>query len=192
MNKDEKLKITKDKLLDATFFLMENMEDPLSVTSREIAARANVQPAMINYCFGSRENLIYATFFKQYLSFLEDKEIGKIVSSGEPPKEIIKKLHFAVAGCLVDNHKFTKAITGYILFKRDLSQEAFSLHLVREHYKGRKTEEECKFISYELSTLMQLVIFRKDDFKKDFGIDLDNREELKHFIDMRVDLLLED
>lgn len=192
MNKDEKLRITKEKLVDATLYLMENMDDPFSVTSREIASRAQVQPAMINYCFGSRENLIYATFFKRYLSFLEDKEISKIISSGEPPKEILKQLHLAVASCLIENYNFTKAITGYILFKRDLSQEAFSLHLVRDHYQGRKTEEECKFIAYELSTLMQLVLFRKDDFKKDFGIDLDNRKELKHFIDMRVDLLLED
>ena len=120
------------------------MDNPFSVTSREIASSAHVQPAMINYCFGSRENLIYATFFKRYLSFLEDKEISKIISSGEPPKALLKQLHLAVASCLIENYNFTKAITGYILFKRDLSQEAFSLHLVRDHYQGRKTEEECK------------------------------------------------
>ena len=40
MNKDEKLQITKDQLIDAIFSLMEEKEDPLQVTSREIAARA--------------------------------------------------------------------------------------------------------------------------------------------------------
>lgn len=192
MNKDEKLQITKDKLMESAFFLMEKLDDPLAVTSREIASRAQVQPAMINYCFGSRENLLYATFYKQYLSFLKDKEVDRILSSGKPPKEILKELHLAVASCLVDNFKFTQAISGHVLFKRDLSREAFSLHLVREHYQGRKTEEECKFIAYELSTLMQLVIYRKDDMKKDFGIDLDDKKVLKHYIDMRIDLLLED
>ena len=39
MNKDEKLQITKDQLIDAIFSLMEEKEDPLQVTSREIAAR---------------------------------------------------------------------------------------------------------------------------------------------------------
>ena len=30
----------------------------------------------------------------------------------------------------------------------------------------------------------------RDDLKKDFGIDLSKKKELKHYIDMRIDLLL--
>ena len=73
MNKDEKLQITKDQLMDATFSLMEEKEDPFQVTSREIASRAGVKPSMINYCFESRENLIYMTFQRQHLKLLEYK-----------------------------------------------------------------------------------------------------------------------
>jgi len=190
MKKDEKLQLTKDRLLDAAFELMEKAEDPMAVTSREIAARAEVKPAMINYCFGSRENLIYNAFQKQYLSFLKDKEVEKVVNSDLPPQEILKKLHYVVADCLVKNHTFTKAITGFVLFKRDLGQESFSFNYVKKAYKGRKTDAECKLIAYELSTMMQLIIYRKEDIKKDFGIDLDDSEQLRHYIDMRVDLLL--
>ena len=53
MNKDEKLQITKDRLIESTLTLMEDMDDPLSVTSRQIASKAGVKPGMINYCFGS-------------------------------------------------------------------------------------------------------------------------------------------
>ena len=41
-----------------------------------------------------------------------------------------------------------------------------------------------------MSSMMQLIIFRKEDIKKDFGIDLDKEKELKKYIDMRIDLLL--
>lgn len=190
MKKDEKLQITKDRLLDAAFELMEEAEDPMAVTSREIAARADVKPAMINYCFGSRENLIYSAFQKQYLSFLNEREVEKIVNSDLPPDEVLKKLHYVVADCLLKNHTFTKAITAFVLFKRDLGQESFSFNYVKKAYKGRKTDAECKLIAYELSTMMQLIIYRKDDLKRDFGIDLDDEEQLRHYIDMRVDLLL--
>ena len=190
MNKDEKLQITKDKLLESTFRLMEEKEDPMSVTSREIASLACVKPGMINYCFGSRENLIYQTFQKQYLDFLKDNDVQSIIESGDSPKDILKQLHFIVAGCLIKNPKFTKAITGFVLFKRDLSKESFSFQYVYKHYAGKKSKEECSLIAYELSTMMQLIIFRAEDFKRDFGIDLTNEEELKHYIDMRVDLLL--
>lgn len=190
MQKDVKLGITKEKLIDATFALMEELDDPLNVTSRQIAERAGTKPSMINYCFGSRENLIYQTFQKQYMSFLKDKDVEELIASDLAPKELLKKLHFAVAKCLVENPKFTKAITGYVLFSRDLSQESFSFPYVKKHYAGRKTDEECRLIAYELSSAMQLIVFRKDDIRESFGIDLDNDKELQKIIDMRVDLLL--
>ena len=192
MNKDEKLQNTKDRLIESTLILMENMDDPLNVTSRQIAAKAGVKPGMINYCFKSRENLIYQTFQKQYLNFLKNSDVSNIIDSQESPKEIIKQLHFIVARCLVDNHKFTKAITGFVLFKRDLGKESFTYPYVLKHYDGKKSEAECRLIAYELSTMMQLIIYRKDDIKKDFGIDLADEKELKHFLDMRIDLLLGD
>lgn len=46
-NKDEKLDHTKKKLLDSTTLLMEEMDDPVKVTSREIAGKAGVKAAMI-------------------------------------------------------------------------------------------------------------------------------------------------
>lgn len=190
MNKDEKLTITKDRLLDATFRLMEESDDPLTVTSRQIASAADVKPSMINYCFGSRENLIYSVFQKQYLGFLSDTKVKELLASDLSPKDLLKALHFEVAKCLVDNHKFTRATTGFILFKRDLGQESFSYHYVMEHYAGRKTEAECRMIAYEMSTMMQLIIYRKDDIKRDFGINLDNEDELRKVIGMRIDLLL--
>ena len=190
MQKDVKLGITKEKLVDATFALMEEADDPLNVTSRQIADRAGVKPSMINYCFGSRENLIYQTFQKQYMGFLKDKDIEKLVASDIAPRDLLKKLHFIVAKCLVENPKFTKAITGYVLFNRDLSQESFSFPYVKKHYAGKKTDEECRLIAYELSAMMQLIVFRKDDIRESFGIDLNNDKGLQKYIDMRVDLLL--
>ena len=99
MNKDEKLTITKDRLLDATFRLMEESDDPLTVTSRQIASAADVKPSMINSCFGSRENLIYSVFQKQYLGFLCSggrhypldslKMAGVDMSSPEPVEKAI-------------------------------------------------------------------------------------------------------
>ena len=192
MNKDEKLQITKDNLLEAAWQLMEEADDPFEVTSRQIAERAGCKASMINYCFGSRENLLYNVFQMQYHSFLKDKNVEAIIAEDPAPKELLKRMHFIVASCLIENFKFTRAITNYVLFRRDLGTESFSYSHIMRHFGGRKTEQECKLIAYELSTMMQLIIYRKDDIKRDFGIDLDNRDELKHYIDMRIDLLLGD
>ncbi|MBP5312148.1 MAG: TetR/AcrR family transcriptional regulator, partial [Clostridia bacterium] len=166
MNKDEKLNITKEKLIKATVELMEKADDPFQVTSREIASAADTKPSMINYCFGSREELIYAAFHNLYLSFLDEANVEKIMKKKLPPKEFLKQIHFVVAKCLVKNYKFTKATTPLVLFKRDLSEESFSFKYVSEHFAGRRSEQECKLVAYELSTMMQLIIYRKDDIRR--------------------------
>lgn len=192
MQKDKKLEITKEKLLKATEELMDEMEDPMQVTSRQIAARTDVKPSMINYCFGSRENLIHAVFRRKYEVFLKKNRVAEIINAELPPKEILKRLHFVVIRYLLENYKLTKAITSLVLFQRDLGVDSFSFSYVAKHYQGTKTDRECKLIAYELSTMMQLMVYRKDDLKKDFGVDLESEEELRRFLDLRFDLLLQD
>ncbi|MCR5239541.1 MAG: hypothetical protein K6E15_05150 [Prevotella sp.] len=48
MQKEAKTELTRQKLLDAVDSLITDSEDPIKVTSRQIAAVSGVQPAMIN------------------------------------------------------------------------------------------------------------------------------------------------
>ena len=192
MQKEIKTEITKEKLLTAAEKLIAATDDPFKITSRQIAQEAGMQAAMINYCFGSRDQLIYAVFHKYYKQALQEEHVDKIISSDLSPKDKLKKLHFIIARFLVNNHKLTRSITDLILFGRDLSEESFSFGFVKEHFKGTKTDTECRLIAYELSTIMQLIICRKEDFANDMGIDLSNDKELQHCIDVRFDLLLPD
>ncbi len=192
MQKEIKTEITKEKLLTAAEKLIAATDDPFKITSRQIAQEAGMQAAMINYCFGSRDQLIYAVFHKYYKQALQEEHVDKIISSDLSPKDKLKKLHFIIARFLVNNHKLTRSITDLILFGRDLSEESFSFGFVKEHFKGTKTDTECRLIAYELSTMMQLIICRKEDFANDMSIDLSNDKELQHCIDLRFDLLLPD
>lgn len=190
MQKEVKTEITKEKLIAATEKLIAACDDPFKVTSRQIAEESGMQAAMINYCFGSRENLIYEVFHRYYKAALHDADVEKILTSNISPKDKLKKLHYLVAKFLIENHKLTKAITNLILFGRDLSEESVSYGFVKEHFKGTKTDKECRLIAYEMSTMMQLIIYRKDDFRNGMGIDLEKDRQLRHYIDMRIDLLL--
>jgi len=192
MKKEDKLNLTKERLIEATFSLMEKSDDPLAVTSRQIADAAGTKPSMINYCFGSRESLIHRTFEEKYMSLLNEEKVNEILNAGLAPKELLKQIHYEVAKLLVNNYNFTKAITAFVLFKRDLERESFSFPFVKQHFNGRKSDAECKLIAYELSTMMQLIICRKDDIKTAFGFDLDDRNGLRDFINMRIDFLLGD
>ena len=192
MKKDEKLNITKEKLINAAAELMNECSDGSEVTSRAIAERAGVRLSMINYCFGSREALLFEAFSRSERVYRDDPGIKNIVLSELSPKEKLRRMHYVVAEFLVKEYKFTKAVMGYVLLHRDLSKEPSSLPYIRAHFGGRKSEEECRIIAYELSSMMQLVIYRLDDFREFSGFDLRDSKQLHRFIDMRIDMLLGD
>lgn len=190
MKKAEKLGITKEKLINAAAELINEYSDGSEVTSRAIAGRAGVRLSMINYCFGSRDALLFEAFSRNEADYNNDPRIKSAICSELSPKEKLRKLHYETAEFLMKEYRFTKAVTGYVLLHRDLTKEPSSLPFIRAHFGGRKTEEECRVIAYELSSMMQLVIYRLEDFAVFSGFDLRDREQLHRFIDMRIDLLL--
>lgn len=190
MRKEDKLQITKDKLINAAHDLMNSCEDPAEVTSRAITDRAGVKLSMINYCFGSREALLFEALKVDEAMYLEKFRLQKIMEEDILPKEKIRKLHYLVSDYLINRFKFTKALTGFVLLNRDLNLGLTTLPLVREHYKGIKEEWEMKLISYQLSSMMQLIIYRMEDMS-DF-LEVDVRKDIRKIIDLQIDLLLED
>lgn len=192
MKKDEKLAITRKKLIEAACRIMDRATDSSEVTSRVISKEADVHLSMINYVFGSREALLYECFLLKQKEYIDRLTINEILIADQCPKDKLKRLHLQVSLFLINNYKFTRAITSYILLNRDLSLGLNSLSLVIEHYKGRKEVEECKLISYELSSMMQLIIYNHEELGRFMGVDLTQEKQLKHYIDMRIDLLLKE
>lgn len=191
--KKSKSDITKEKIKTAAKKLMAQCENPAQVTSRAIAKEAGVQLAMINYCFSSREALLFSLF--QDLSkeqFRNYPQIYEVMQSDSSPKEKLKKIHYHMLTMMLDNYVYMQAIIGHVLLHRDLSQGLNSLPYVIEHYAGRKTEQECKMISYEISSTMQLAVYRHEALKEFCGMDLTDEEQRKQFVEIQMDLFLQD
>lgn len=192
MEKEKKLNITKEKLINAAAELICEGADGSDATTRAIAKRAGVQLSMINYCFKSREALLYEVFSRNRQKYIKSLKIEQILRSEISPKEKLRKMHYIVAEFLIKEYKFTRAVMSYVLLHRDLSEEQSSLPFVKAHFAGRKTEQECRIIAYELSSMLQLIIYRLDDFGKLSGMDLRDKRQLHRLIDMRIDALLGD
>ncbi len=190
MKKTEKLDITKQKLKDAAQKLMEDCNNHSEVTSRAISNEAGVPVAMINYCFGSRENLLFEVFSSKSDEYKNDPRIKQITAADMSPKEKLRQMYYTVAEFLVAHYKFSSAVTKYVLLNRDLSKGLNSLPYVIEHYNGRKSEQDCKIIAYELSSMMQLAIYRYKELAEFSGYDFTDKEQLHRFVDLQIDLLL--
>ena len=187
------LEKTRAALIDAAEKLMVECDDPNDVTARAITREAGVNLAMINYCFGSREELIYEVFSKiQKQAFVLDPAFGEIMTGGLSPKEKLAELHYHTVKLMLANYKYCRALTKYILVTRKIGGKRSSLQFITEHFGGRRTEGECRLIAFELSGIHELAVLRHEEIKEVCGIDLMNDDVLRKFVYDNVERMLGD
>lgn len=174
---------TKKLLLEAAEKLMMDCDDPAEVTSRTITEAAGVNLAMINYCFGSREKLL-AEVFSRLISkaTAADTRFGEVMASELSPKDKLIELHVFMMSLMLKNMGIAKAVTRYILLERDLKTGMESLPFVIAHYSGRKSEEECRLLTFQLTSLNELAFLKYGELKQNAGIDLADEVQLRRFV----------
>ncbi len=187
------LEKTRAALIDAAEKLMSGCDDPDEVTARAITKEAGVNLAMINYCFGSREKLLYEVFARlQRNAASLDPGIGEIIGGDLSPKEKLAEAHFRTMKLMLANFKYCKALTKYILITRKIGDKRMSVQFIQQHFGGRKTEGECRLIAFELSGMHELAILRHEEIRELCGTDLTDDEVLKKFVYDNVERMLGD
>lgn len=186
------IEVTKKALLDAAEKLMTKCSDPAEVTSRAIAKESGANLAMINYCFGSRERLLYEVFQKLLADVqMKDKKFLEIMSSGLPPKRKLAELHYKMMKLMLENYNYAQAVTKYILLNRSEDFGMESLPFIEEHYNGKKSTEKCRLIAFELTSLHELAVLRYEELKKSCGIDLTDDKTLKKYVFQNINRFLD-
>ena len=184
---------TRAALVDAAEKLMSGCDDPDEVTARAITKEAGVNLAMINYCFGSREKLLYEVFTRlQQNAASFDPGIGEIINGDLSPKEKLVQAHFRTMKLMLANFKYCKALTKYILVTRKIGDKRLSVQFIQQHYGGRKTEGECRLIAFELSGMHELAVLRYEEIRELCGIDLTDDDALREFVYGNVERMLGD
>ncbi|MGN0553620.1 MAG: TetR/AcrR family transcriptional regulator [Oscillospiraceae bacterium] len=185
------IEATKEALLNAAEKLMTECDDPSEVTSRSITKEAGVNLAMINYCFGSREALLFEVFNKlQNEARQQNPEFDKIAESEISPKEKLIMLHFEVMKMMLGHNKYVKAITKYVLLNRSISANRGSLPFIQAHFGGRKTESQCRLIAYEISSIHELAILKQEELKAVCGTDLSDEKVLLEYVTEHINMFL--
>lgn len=186
------IEATKSALLAAAKELMTACSDADEVTSRAIAARAGVNLAMVNYCYGSREALLYEVF-RQLLADAQRAapELARLMSSELPPKERLTLIHINMMRLMIRNFSYSRAVTKYILLNRSEDVGLESLPFVRAHFGGRKSENECRLIAFEFTSLHELAVLRHKDLSALCGLDLTDADTLERYVRTNVDRYLD-
>ncbi|HGM3506085.1 TPA: TetR/AcrR family transcriptional regulator [Clostridioides difficile] len=185
---------TKEQLINATIQLLSSHRDISSITAREIVAKANVNLAMINYYFKSKEELIN-TSIKKFLKHHMDEYKATHDTKNLAPKQQLREILIVFFDFIGEYSQFIKVSVPYILIQEEIVYPFEILPLVKAHYENqdnKKTESEYRTIAYQITSFIQLLFLRSDAFFKYSGIDIKNVEQRNSLIDFQLDLLLVD
>ena len=182
---------TRQALIDAAEKLITSCSDPAEVTSRAITQEAGVNIAMINYCFGSREQLLFEVL-ERVSKKAQDTvpSLSMLKDAGVSPKHKLAEIHFQTMKMMLENFKLCSALTKYVLINRKIGDKRTSVAFIQQHFGDRKTEGECRMIAFELSILHELAVLHHQEIRDDCGIDLLNDDVLRRYVYENVDRFL--
>lgn len=183
--KDENQKAA---LLKATIELLEEADRPEKVTSRQIASRAGVNLAMINYYFGSKDVLT-----SQAVSKILNVAAGVFQSPAnllESPKERLRYILREICQIVVKYQRYTKLYVPHLLLEDEITLPQLVLPEIRNYFGTGKSEAECRTIAYEMISFLQLAFYRSEAFMRYTGIDLTKENKVIELIDWELEQFL--
>ena len=174
---------TETALIKAAKRLLLGCDDWTKVTARAITKEAGVNLAMINYCFGSKEALIYAVFEELQKEVIRCKpEIYEIVHSDMPPKQKLIEGYFQMLRLMLEYYSMSHSVVKFCVFERGLEMDDGTFYLLKQHFAGKKTDGECRLLAYEITSIHELMVYRYKELKEKCDIDLTDDEVLKRII----------
>lgn len=177
-------------LLTAAAALLRESEHPERVTSREIAARAGGNAAMINYYYGSKEKLMARAVEK-----ILDEAAAVFHQPPDPtvlPKERLRRVMLHIGRTVLKYRRYTRVYVPHMLLEEEIRLPEYILPELREHFGKQRSEAECRVIAYEMVSFLQLAFYRSDAFLRYSGIDLSDERACGRLIDWELEQFLKE
>lgn len=184
----------KELLIDQTIALIKESDGkPESITARAIAQRSNVALGLINYHFGSKDNLLAECSNKMINDLLSSMKPGlmKAEDDGLTDRERLTGYAKQTFEYLFANRAIVKMsiLSDFRSYGADtnsvLTQRGFQMAL-----RGDISEKSKRLIAFGLASLMQTAFLAADESKKITGYDLNTKKGRGSFIEDTVNMLM--
>lgn len=179
----------REKILNSAIELLEECEDVEQVTSRGITDRAGVNLALINYYFGSKDELLKIAVDRIVSKSSEDMYGFKNNASS---KDAMRGFITSIAKDMFRFEKYSRIYIPDLLLKDKIALPDKLVGYIRYHFGDSRTYDECKLIAFEITSLCQLLFYRHDDVLSYSGIDLKDDSVLEAEVGKIIDAFLPD
>lgn len=186
----------KEAIIQATTELIEGSDGNIdSITARSIADKSKVALGLINYHFGSKDNLIalcvQRIINKVLMNFAPDKK-DNTIDDGLTDKERLTSFAQQTFQFLFENYAMIKiSILSDFKNYRPKSNSFYTQMGVRFALGSNIPEEKKQLIAFSLTSILQTAFLTGKDAKQIMGYDLADRCERDRFVADTVSMLME-
>lgn len=190
---------TRDAILKATRELLAEQGMP-RVTLREVAERAGVQPGLVNYYFGGKQEL-FRDVIRQVAGEVRQRVAAEAVRPGEPAERVANAVR-AVIGAFGENPYAPRLLFEQVLFAEDDALDEFVEDYIRPNLAvlqslfetgqqfGQLREAELRFLVPQVMGMAVFFFLASPLYSRVFGIERIDPELAARFGDSVADLLL--
>ena len=154
------------------------------LTSRKIAEYANVNPAMINYHFGSKSGLI-----EKALSQTSSYHLVNPILSTKDPRKAIFDILLHMCECSLLGYATYLLSTTHPM-RGDRIYEDVESYLMK-YFKGTKDQKDCFTMACRIVGGLMSITSDPELFFEKTGIDLNIKSDLRSFVSNELDILFE-
>jgi AcrR family transcriptional regulator len=168
---DERDLEAKERILQRTMEMLNEVEDVDTITMRQIAERAQVGIGLINYHYQSKDNL-----FNEAVGRLMGDQAARWYEPFDreevDPVSRLKMLLIETANIAFRYEKLSHITVSHALLHGNMEPAQLILPLLRDIFGGSKDETELRLIAFQLITTMQVIFLRASAFRLYSGIDI--------------------
>lgn len=182
---DEKTMDAKERIMNTVVGLMLEQKDMSKISNREIAKLADVNSALINYYYQSKDNLL-----NQAVGVCMSKMAGSLLADSqknEPPLTRLKNMLRGISAFAVE-HRFLSEISISAEMKSGNEGTVGTiLPLLKEIFGTTKTEQELKLLALQIIVPLQVMLLNPKEYRKNIGADLTDIETCFRLLDLLID-----
>ncbi|MDR0493311.1 MAG: TetR/AcrR family transcriptional regulator [Nitrososphaerota archaeon] len=179
----------RQKIIDTTKTLLDEVEDIEKITIRQIAKRANVGIGLINYHFKSKNNLLSMAIgdvMKQTITKFTKNDNYYYMEPVAKLKTLLKELCELVR----NNEKLTHFMMLQEITQGSMQAPLYIVPLLREIFGEQNNDIQLRIAALQIIQPIQISGLNTDAFYMYSGIDMTNSEQRNRFIDTLIDNLL--
>jgi AcrR family transcriptional regulator len=178
----------KERILDTMVKLLLERKNVNKITTREIAKLANVNSALINYYYQSKDNLVFKA-----VEICMENMAKKLLDRDMQNEDHVSRLKNMIKE--ISNFAFNNYYLSEIAISTDIKNGSINtsqmiLPLLKEIFKENKTQSELKLMALQIITPMQVMFLNANDYKGYLLVDIFNEELRNELLDKMVDNIL--